>query len=166
MVKMKKVLFSFFLVFLAFFISSAAAQENITITTFYPSPFGVYRNLETQTIRILNSNEEVSIGLDGNNPAIELRDRDAGGRTPYIDFSNDAVSNFDMRIILNGNNELRVQGGNLRVLGNVVANNLPGCQRRTFTAATGVQQCPVGFAVSLAPLAPISTSGSFLCCAY
>ena len=110
-VKMKKVLFSFFLVFLAFFISSAEAQENITITTFYPSPFGVYRDLETQTIRILNSGEEVLIGAGGNNPGIELRDLDAGGNTPYIDFSNDAASDFDFRLILTGDNDFNLWGG-------------------------------------------------------
>jgi len=64
----------------------------------------------------------VSLGND-NNRNLELRSK---GGTPYIDFSNDTekknnnyTTDFDMRIILTGNDTLEVQGGNLKVEGKV-----------------------------------------------
>ncbi len=48
------------------------------------------------------------------NTAIELRSETAGGN-PYIDFANDAATDFDMRIQLTGNDELRIDGGALQV---------------------------------------------------
>ena len=105
---MKKVLF---LIALGFVVSSLAFAEDITITTFYPAPFGVYRDLQTETITVLNSDEEVAIGLDPNNPSIELRNRDGAGLTPYIDFSRTAGPDFDFRVILSGTNDLDVWGG-------------------------------------------------------
>ncbi len=54
--------------------------------------------------------------LPQGNVGIELRAGQAGAaRTPYIDFSNDATSDFDGRIILTGNDELRVAGARLDV---------------------------------------------------
>jgi len=87
-------------------ISFSQQEEKITITTYYPAPFGVYR-----TLQVLNSGEEVLIGGDATNPSIELRDKDRDGSTPYIDFSNDHHSDYDFRIILMGNNQLWVRGG-------------------------------------------------------
>ncbi len=61
-----------------------------------------------------NLTDGVHIGLDaapGTNAHIELV---RAGGTPYVDFINDGVGDFDMRLILTGDNELRVDGGNLR----------------------------------------------------
>jgi len=102
-VKMKKVLF---LIALGFAVSSLAFAEDITITTFYPAPFGVYR-----TLRVLNDNEEILMGNDANNPGIELRDLDGGGNTPYIDFTNDGASDFDFRVVLSADDDLDIRGG-------------------------------------------------------
>jgi len=101
--KMKKVLF---LIALGFAVSSLAFAEDITITTFYPAPFGVYR-----TLRVVNDNEEIFIGNDANNPSIEIRNLDGAGMTPYIDFSRTAGPDFDFRLILSGVNDLDVWGG-------------------------------------------------------
>lgn len=100
---MKKILI---LLFFVFFVLSFSQAEEITLTTYYPSPAGIY-----QTLEVLNDNEQILIGNDPNSPAIELRDRDADGTTPYIDFSNDAASNYDFRLILKGNNNFWVSGG-------------------------------------------------------
>jgi subtilisin-like proprotein convertase family protein len=51
-----------------------------------------------------NSNWNVGI-KENNNANIELR-QVSGGGTPYIDFSNDATSDYDSRIILSGNTML------------------------------------------------------------
>jgi len=49
-------------------------------------------------------------------PRIELRSTNGGN--PYIDFSNDGSIDYDMRITLDGNDQLDIQGGNLYVGGN------------------------------------------------
>jgi len=38
-----------------------------------------------------------------------------GKGVPYFDFSNDATTDFDMRLILTNNNELSVQGGDVKM---------------------------------------------------
>ncbi|KAA1244075.1 hypothetical protein [Aquimarina sp. RZ0] len=43
--------------------------------------------------------------------SIELR----GTGVPYFDFSNDATTDFDMRLILMNDNELSIQGGNVKM---------------------------------------------------
>jgi len=53
-----------------------------------------------------------------------------GEGTPYIDFSNDATSDFDARMILDNDDQLRVAGGNLKVDGSIiVGGDIPGYLR-------------------------------------
>ncbi|WP_025743441.1 hypothetical protein [Aquimarina pacifica] len=52
--------------------------------------------------------------------SMELR----GTGTPYLDFSNDASTDYDMRLILTGNNTLGVSGGNLVVDGTINAKEI------------------------------------------
>ena len=77
------ILFSFLVCFGCF------AQEEITITTYYPAPFGVYKQLQTESLEVRNAT--------GN---------------PFVDFSNDSATDFDARIELTGNNTLSIQGIN------------------------------------------------------
>jgi len=56
------------------------------------------------------------------NVGVELRSGTALG-TPYIDFSNDNASDYDMRIILTNDNTLTVTGGNLSHTD--IAENIP-----------------------------------------
>lgn len=150
-------------------LSVFAQNEQLTITTYYPAPFGVYR-----TLQVLNNGEQILIGNDPNNPGIELRDMDAGGNTPYIDFSNDNPVNedFDMRIILNSDDELGIDGGNvdidgdLNVDGDITADNIPGCILFAFTAGIDDTLCPAGYSIPMAPVTPAATSGRLLCCQY
>lgn len=100
--------------------SLSFSQEQITITTYYPSPYGSYRELRANRLTVdpnrpmptvdgalawgsgrgvLSPDQGSSIELGGN------------GTTPFIDFSNDLVSDYDLRLILTGNNDLMVQGG-------------------------------------------------------
>lgn len=106
-------------------VGSAFAQEQLTITTYYPSPYGSYRELGwgdyPNTRGTLSPEEGSSIELGGR------------GTTPYIDFSNDMTSDYDVRIILTGDDILAVQGG--RLTGAV------GCRRVTYTASSGIHQC-------------------------
>ena len=89
--------------------------EDITITTYYPSPFGSYReltwvDLPNRSRGWLSSDQGSSIELGGLNAG-------GGPGTPYIDFHNDmvggAAGNFDARIILTGDNTLEIQGADL-----------------------------------------------------
>ncbi|OIO35430.1 MAG: hypothetical protein AUJ74_06105 [Candidatus Omnitrophica bacterium CG1_02_44_16] len=123
------------------------AEEQITITTFYPAPNGIYREMRVNQMSVGKAyrsssladgnmiiSGSVSIGSastsagklnvvmkngrsrftinDDNNVGVELRS--VGWiRIPYIDFSNDPFSNFDVRLILNGDNILRLDGGTM-----------------------------------------------------
>ncbi len=53
-------------------------------------------------------------GPSDQNTAIELRSETFGGN-PYIDFANDAPTDFDMRIQMTGNDSLAITGGNLSI---------------------------------------------------
>ena len=59
----------------------------------------------------------VLIGQDASNgnSKIEIRGSSDGTETPYIDFSNDDTSDYDMRLILNGNDKLSITGGNVGI---------------------------------------------------
>ena len=109
-------LYIFGLIALACLIIGLAWAEQITLTTYYPAPYGVYK-----TLKVLNDNQKILMGNDATNPGIELRDRDNSGNTPYIDFSDDSPvdEDYDARIILMSNDELRIEGANLRVFNNV-----------------------------------------------
>lgn len=123
------------------------AEDTLTITTYYPSPYGSYRELGwgnyPNTRGKLVSDQGSSIELGGSG-------------TPYIDFSNDMASDYDVRIRLTGNDTLAVEGG--------ILTGAVSCIRYTFTASSGTQSCPAGYAIAAAPLAPTATSGNFLCC--
>ena len=106
---MRKISFLFLVSFLMCFVCSA--QEDITITTYYPAPFGVYKDLQAETVLVTNDDEEILIGDDADNPSIVLRDLDGVGNNPYIDFSNDAAAGYDMRITLLGDDSLSIEGG-------------------------------------------------------
>lgn len=103
--------------FLCALVPTALAQDQVTITTYYPSPFGVYSDLRANRMAVgnarafgnageltwggatsagtLSSDQGSSIELGGDNAAF----------VPYIDFKNDA-GDFDARIILLNNNVL------------------------------------------------------------
>ncbi len=111
--KMKKIIYIFLLLVIVPLISFAQTQETITITTYYPSPYGVY-----QTLRILNDDEEIMLGDDSNHPAIELRDRDGDGGRPYIDFSNNPTSDYNVRLQLSDTNDFTLRGGRTTFMNN------------------------------------------------
>jgi hypothetical protein len=86
------------------------STESLTITTYYPAPFGVYREL-----RLLKNEVHQDILLNSDNsgnPNIEFRYTGSGSTgTPYIDFSNDSASDFDYRFVLASNDDFRFMGG-------------------------------------------------------
>lgn len=55
------------------------------------------------------------------NPSIELRS--SGGGSPFIDFSNDSSIDYDARFILNGNDQIRLEGASFYISGNLDMGN-------------------------------------------
>ena len=134
---MKKITLISLLFFAAFMVCSGAFAEDITLTTYYPAPFGVYR-----TLTVSNNNNNIILGSDNTTPGIELRDADALINRPYIDFSDETPvgEDFDMRIWRTGPDSLEVIGGVAGVPTLSITNNngTPGITRtgRTWYCAT------------------------------
>ena len=51
--------------------------------------------------------------MTSNNGNANIEIRNNGSGTPYLDFSNDTGVDFDVRLILAGDNQLNVEGGTL-----------------------------------------------------
>ncbi|MDI6605973.1 MAG: hypothetical protein QME65_02375 [Candidatus Omnitrophota bacterium] len=141
----EKVLFCIFIISCVFFFNfaiSCAQEEQITITTYYPSPYGSYRELSwgnyPNTRGKLTADQGSSIELGGSG-------------TPYIDFSNDASSDYDARIILTGNDQLAIRG--------ITRINI--CVLVSYSG--GITYCPSCYYVS-SFLATASASGYMVCC--
>jgi len=81
---------------LMFGCSVGFCQENVTITTYYPAPFGVYVSLRT-----INNNAQVDLNTDfTGNANIEIKSTNVGpNRLAYIDFANNPATDFDWRFI-------------------------------------------------------------------
>jgi len=78
-------------------------------------------DIQGTTLNVLFGGELVSINTDSFNPSIELRDTDGDGGFPFIDFSNDGAIDFDIRLIVTGDDVLEIQGGDLRLTGNILS---------------------------------------------
>tara|TARA_B100000315_G_C14550947_1_gene575773 strand:- start:1147 stop:1569 length:423 start_codon:yes stop_codon:yes gene_type:complete len=78
---MKKLVIGFCL-FLFLVGNLAFAQETITLSTYYPAPFGVYRTLEVQTSNDPGNRNNIAnivlTNLNGN-PSIQFADADPTG---------------------------------------------------------------------------------------
>jgi hypothetical protein len=128
-------------------------SEQLTLTTYYPSPYGGYAKLLTTNQTVLARdggavgvgyattgtsklavNGNVGIGTTSPTEALDVNGRvkwgtnrglltnnqgasiELGGTgTPFIDFSNDSWTDYDARIILAGNNSLRIDGASLGI---------------------------------------------------
>lgn len=100
------------IVFCFSFFFSSYAQEEITLTTFYPSPIGVYQRLEV--ITGATDQHIVLIGGDDNHPRIVLRSTDAAA-TPHIDFRRGDETDYDLRMSLQTANNFWIQGAEVFV---------------------------------------------------
>lgn len=131
----------FLVIFLVSF-SVVIADETLTITTYYPSPYGSYRELQWGNIPnsrgLLKADQGASIELGGSG-------------TPYIDFFNDMTSDYDARIILLDNDQLAFKG----------ITRLNVCTGKQYFG--GVTTCPKCYYVSSFE-ATASPSGSMVCC--
>lgn len=132
--------------FLLLFSNLSLAQETLTVTTYYPSPFGSYRELRWGNM----PNTRGQLKAD-NGSSIEL----GGSGSPYIDFSNDMSSlDYDVRIQLTGNDTLSILGGYI--------DNI--CSRITYSGSSGNQECPANTYIAFGVPVNPGSSGAFLCC--
>ncbi|MEA3306781.1 MAG: hypothetical protein U9Q34_03250 [Elusimicrobiota bacterium] len=170
-------------------------SEQLTLTTYYPSPYGGYAKLLTTKDTVLARdgggvgvgysnpgsaklavNGRVGIGTTAPGEDLDVRGNvkwgtrrgllktdqgasiELGGRgTPYIDFSNDSWTDYDARLMLRSNNQLRLYGarlgidrnpsypldvqGNARVVGDMrITGKLRG-MCRTVYYSTGFKRC-------------------------
>lgn len=128
-------------IFIPLFLSPFVyAEENLTITTYYPSPYGTYRELSwgefPDTRGRLKADQGASLELGGSG-------------TPYLDFSNDATTDYDARLVLLGDNELAFQG----------ISRMNICVRVPYVL--GSTYCPACYYVSSFSAAP---TGDMICC--
>lgn len=138
--------------FVFFYSGVTWAAEEVTITTYYPSPYGSYRELSWGSYPSTRGRLKADQGS-----SLEL----GGSGSPYIDFSNDMASDYDMRIALTGNNQLTIQGaaaGSQLILGSITRVNT--CVLVEYGGA-GVTVCPNCYYTASYVALP---SGYMLCC--
>ena len=181
--------FSIFFSTIILFSVFAQPPEQITITTYYPSPFGSYRELRASRMTVHPTRAmpaadgELYWGaqegrlLTNSGASIRL----GGSGTPYIDFYNQIGGAFDARIILLSNNRLAIDGVTVRSFdgrtspGSIPAPqgsraHIPGCIRFTFNWNSGTQHCPSSYNIVAGPMRPENSwgqsdrNGVFLCC--
>jgi len=146
---LKSGIFQISFLFIAYFlmvpVCHAQAPEQITITTYYPSPYGVYQGLEARRMVI-------GIGAPTNPMPTE-----------------DGVVNFQER----PTNPAFAQEGMLyynSVLHMFYYRNqttwvpLGGCTRFSYGRDTGHQTCPRGTATTFQELTPRTWNGYYSCC--
>jgi len=105
---MKKTLFVVLFSCLACFV--CLAQEDITITTYYPSPDGVYQTLTTDTLTV---NDTATI----DNLIVDTVDADTID-TDSIDANVITIANGAFRIETQGADRLNVRGGDVYFMDN------------------------------------------------
>lgn len=141
----------FFVCFILVF--NCFAQEQITITTYYPSPYGVYDALEARRMII-----------------------GQGASTGNIMPTVSGVVNFEALAGYNllDNGPSPAERGMLyynatynhfRYFNGTVWVPMGACLRRTFTKSTGWRMCPAGLSSTQAEHGASGT-GFFLCCPY
>jgi len=104
---MKKTLFVVLFSCMACFV--CLAQEDITITTYYPSPDGVYQTLETDSLTVHNNADiEGNLDVDGN--------ADVGGNLDVIgtaDANIISIANGAFTLATQGASRLNIRGGDV-----------------------------------------------------
>ena len=143
---MRKFLLLFLSYFLLVAVCLAQNQEQITITTYYPSPYGVYQGLEARRLVI-------GVGA----PANPMPQED--GVVNFQELPADPAFAQEGMLYYNGNfhNYYYYNGTRWIPLG--------GCLRFRFTDTSGITRCPAGTAVSVTA-ATVSANGTILCCPF
>ena len=168
------------------FTSFCLAQEQITITTYYPAPFGIYRELRADQMSIGSGYRSTAV----NNGSLIVESRIGIGQPSPTGRLDIRMQNNASYFRINDDNNvslaLKSSGGTpyidwsndtgagfdvrmilidddtIEVQGGRI--KVPVCIRMDFTISSGVMECPVNTNIPMAPLTPAGTSGVFLCC--
>jgi len=121
--------------------------EQLTITTYYPAPYGVYREFESRRMVIGDDSMPTQDGVI-NFQELDADPAFADAGTMYYN-SAEGFKYYD---------------------GSSWNSVTSKCIRRTFTAATGSKECPVGYMIAQSSLTSgvinnVKT-GIYLCCPY
>lgn len=172
----------------SFVFGQAAVTEQLTLTTYYPSPAGNYAELTVQggtTVWTTNGwAKALIIGGDGGE-AIQFTNSGAGvqhfglGAAGNNDFfgwytstntaAGDSAHNWlhvdasAAPVTITLDNEVRATGQVLQFTGSAGAPS--GCMLLNYGSTTGQTDCPAGYTYNAALSPPVSaTGGIFYCC--
>lgn len=140
-------LFSFY--FLIVPLCHAQAPEQITITTYYPSPYGVYQSLEAR--RMVIGDGAPGNPMPTDNGVINFQERTtnpAFAQEGMIYYNGGAVGSRRQFMYFNGTAWVP----------------LGGCNWRMYTGSSGKRYCPTGTAASITGIGAGSGTGYYLCC--
>lgn len=151
------------------FVSVTFAQETLTITTYYPSPSGVYQNLQVhQDLEMYDGTNDIG-DIKGIDDLSVASIPDYGG---YRSVHGSPSGGSEDAIVFN--DDVAIGTGTaheLYVYGDVYASNLHGvyrdaCTKRTYTATSGTTSCPTNRYITStlgSAVTPLQ-SGVILCC--
>jgi len=125
-------------------VTSAQDTESITFTTYYPSPYGSYNQLDTVSLNIVNSSSAVgSINFQGSNNAPTTGVNGVGEGSLYY---NTGVHQF---MYLDNTNTWRQFGGGIGdTCYTLCFQPVAGCDRTTGNWYTGPLRCSPGYAMT------------------
>ncbi|MDD3607652.1 MAG: hypothetical protein PHQ20_02555 [Candidatus Moranbacteria bacterium] len=136
---------------------SSRDSDNSSWTHLNYKNYGVYTNTPIYTDSYVKApriydNDDTGYYLDPSNASsMKALEMMWSSSTPYIDFKNDTTSDYDMRLMLTGDNELSVTGGNFRAL-DITTKRINGWQ---------LYYCPVAYPGSYCPDGRQITSSSW-----
>ncbi len=137
------------------------AQERIVITTYYPAPYGVYKNLRSERLAVGWTSTATPTFWDH---FITVRT----GYGDIIALGGDASSN-DLEIRLwapSFRNTVSFWNARIGTLANIRAANIPSCRRYAYSNTSGILVCPPGYQLAGVDTNSSANSGFILCCQY
>lgn len=165
------------------------AQEQVTITTYYPAPYGIYRELRTDQMAVgsgyratplSNGNLIVEGSVAIGSPGITERLRVQGNVAISQKLATDGyavacpnawgcgVHTWDVYARASVRASQLCLGGSVGGTDTgVCKSNWTSCLKMTFGPNTGIQYCPAGTSIPMGPFDNTGsgpTSGMFLCC--
>jgi|GEM_PF-2048678 len=163
-----------------------AQDEKLKLSTYYPSPFGSYRNLNVSNILAVgpvNPDNIWGVGvarpgtllLSGTNAGLNIMDRNAGAWTGapgniFTWYAQGGLLRLSTGILLPsgvlGIGDILHITSNGTVMEYVTPDHLNGCYRMSYGSSSGRTSCPTGTVDSTlsVPNPAYENGGYFYCC--
>jgi len=155
-------------------------EERVTLTTYYPSPFGIFRNMNIT--RVLNMSEASAatpnVGVYFQGPAggsfirgFAVVNATAGGSlrvevpTGALDFVYIGGAGLGNGLTVWSNGNVTIDG-NLHVKGNLTWGGPPGheCIIMTYSSFSGITTCPPGYTIDVVRTPAVTGVGGIMYC--